>query len=183
MWPRGPASPQRRTRRPLLQLLSPGAPTSQQNTRTRVVAWRMQVGLHRACLTDCLSPRGGRQFCANAGRTTSGTPGVRILSWETSVAMSCLSCRAFFEMPCCECRWNYRLLISWSRVRVPPVPNQGDRSSVGRARRFTIPCRGRASPLISGALAQKGAPLPKMIDMPAAWVTPGAAGKLVGEHG
>ncbi len=37
--------------------------------------------------------------------------------------------------------------------------------------------------MISGALAQKGAPLPKMIDMPAAWVAPGAAGKLVGEHG
>jgi len=37
--------------------------------------------------------------------------------------------------------------------------------------------------LFEGALAQKGAPLPKMIDMPAAWVAPGAAGKLVGEQG
>lgn len=29
----------------------------------------------------------------------------------------------------CECRWNYRLLISWSRVRIPSVPHRG-RSSV-----------------------------------------------------
>ena len=37
---------------------------------------------------------------------------------------------AFVLMSRCECRWNYSLLSSWSRVRIPPVPKQGDRSSV-----------------------------------------------------
>ena len=38
-----------------------------------------------------------------------------------------------------ECRCNYRLFISWSRVRIPSVPSQRDRSSVDRARCFTNP--------------------------------------------
>jgi hypothetical protein len=36
---------------------------------------------------------------------------------------------------------------------------------------------------IKGALAQKGAPLPKMLKLPAGRVTPGAAGKPVDEQG
>ena len=45
-----------------------------------------------------------------------------------------------------ECRWNYRLLISWSRVRIPPVPYRETVAQSGRARRFTNPCRSRSSP-------------------------------------
>jgi hypothetical protein len=127
-WPRGPASPQRRTRRPHLQLLSPGTPTSQQNTRRRVA--NAGGTTSKTCLTDCLSPRGGHQvlrecwqdYIWNAGGSNP-QPGNRHGS-----VLPLLS--RFFEMPCCECRWNYSLLSSWSRVRVPPVPNQGDRSSV-----------------------------------------------------
>jgi hypothetical protein len=40
------------------------------------------------------------------------------------------------------------------------------------------------SPLfVSGTQAQKGAPLPKMLILPAAWVRPGTAGKSVDEQG
>jgi len=28
---------------------------------------------------------------------------------KPAMAMSCRPCRATFAMPCCECRWNYRL--------------------------------------------------------------------------
>ena len=70
-------------------------------------------------------------FDANAGRTTSGAmgfdppmPGNR--HWQIVLP----SLVAFVLMSRCECRWNYSLLSSWSRVRIPPVPHQGDRSSV-----------------------------------------------------
>jgi hypothetical protein len=36
---------------------------------------------------------------------------------------------ALFLMSRCECRWNYSLSRSWSRVQPPPVPDHWDRSS------------------------------------------------------
>lgn len=45
----------------------------------------------------------------------------------------------------CECRWNYSLLSSWSRVRVPSAPILGGRSSVVEHDCFTNPCRNGAS--------------------------------------
>jgi hypothetical protein len=43
--------------------------------------------------------------------------------------------------------------------------------------------RSWSSLFVSGTQAQKGAPLPKMLILPAAWVRPGTAGKSVDEQG
>jgi hypothetical protein len=40
-----------------------------------------------------------------------------------------------------ECRWNYIIVMTWSRVRIPPGPQLWTRSSADRAGRFTNPCR------------------------------------------
>ena len=135
--PRGPASSQPGNRQAtLVNLVACGADRS----GSTAVEWRMLDGTTSLVMIYGLviSLVATRErlnklevFCTNACRTTLGPresnpkPGNR--QWQ----LSCESLVVLFLMSRSECRWNYSLLSSWSRVRVPPVPNQGNRSSVG----------------------------------------------------
>lgn len=59
---------------------------------------------------------------ANAFGCTSGAG----VGFATACSSLDITCRAPFYG---ECRWNYTLITSWSRVRIPPAPNQWGRSS------------------------------------------------------
>lgn len=93
------------------------------------------------------------RFDANAGRTTSGAmgfdpplPGNR--QWQNVLP----SLVAFVLMSRCECRWNYRLLISWSRVR----STQGVGRAEGAGRRPSAKREQFHRSQISGTVAQSG---------------------------
>lgn len=95
IWPRGPASPQRRTRRPLLQISSPGTPTTILNKRRRV------ANAGGTTSVKCVSPSVCRhaeryRFLRECWQEYIGTPGVRILNRETGMASSCRSLSRFF---------------------------------------------------------------------------------------
>lgn len=79
------------------------------------------MGLHRKGLITPLSPR----RASTSARMQVGLhldPGERSPAGKSAwVESSRILSRFDFSMSCCECRWNYRLSLSGSRVRIPPV--------------------------------------------------------------
>lgn len=113
-WPRGQASPQRRTRRPLLQFWSSGA-TSRR--RISVVAWRMPVRLHLKRVSPIVCRHAGAvEFCANAGRNTSVRRG--------------------FESSTGKPVWHLLATPSRARVRCPAANAGGTTEFLSRCRGF-----------------------------------------------
>jgi hypothetical protein len=114
-----------------------------------VVEWRMPGGttsfpsprFHRISSRHSRTFERKEKFDANAGRTTSGALGFEPpmpsnRHWQNVLPFLV----AFVLMSRCECRWNYSLLSSWSRVRIPPVPIiRGTLAQSGRARSFHQP--------------------------------------------